>query len=96
MLMWSVTIPIPGGVRYGNAGELEPAKAAFRKAWLKFKAAAGSERLARAIETQDNAQQGQSLSVASLRRAYPPARAAAARDAEGCRRLHHQTSESRA
>lgn len=39
--MWNVTIPIPDGVPYGNAGDLEPAKVAFREAWLKFEAAAG-------------------------------------------------------
>ena len=29
--MWNVTIPIPGGVPYGTAPDLDPAKAAFRE-----------------------------------------------------------------
>ncbi len=52
--LWHVTVPIPGPP-YGNAGDLEPAKVAFREAWIAFKASAGSERLASAIETQDAA-----------------------------------------
>jgi hypothetical protein len=43
------------GAPYGHAGDLEAGTEAFRDAWVTFKAAAGPEALARAIETQDNA-----------------------------------------
>lgn len=48
--MWNCTLPVPS-VPSGTAGSFEAAKAAFRLAWMKYKADICPERLAKALQT---------------------------------------------
>src|SRR5476651_1006796 len=63
--MWNCTLPIPG-VPCGTVGSLEDAKTTFRQSWIKCKAEIGPERLARGLETAQDARERHSV-VAPLR-----------------------------